>query len=484
MLFRKNPSSTSLFHVSLGPAVVAGTGACVLLYGSMLVGPLHWPALRRYCSSHPMAMATIEVFMIAVALLINKLSTVIQQARAFRQASMALEEIGIAQSESSDSVPAQDKPQWLHTLWQTQSPTVGNSWLGHRINAILHRQNIRPSSIRLDQDLTELSQSDSAQQRQQSRWIRGLLWTVPILGLLGTLMCVSGTLVNSDSQAISSGSREAIQSLTSSLYVACNLTVVGIVLALAGLALYLVVNGLEQNLLAAVDQKAFESIHAFLSEPQPIQPTDAIRQVILNSDKPMEISLEPLLASVQQLVQKQSVLWQETISAAHEHWQDLHSKSADTLQIALTHAIETAIAKQENTISAHSENIARIQAESIALIDSRWQQWQTTLSEQARAVHHQQRDMYLQTELLNKLIEKHDAIRDMESPLQATLERLTDIDRFHEAAICLTEAVAVLGTQMERYGYLGRQPLRRRAVEEDDTSVDEPVTYKMQRRAG
>ncbi len=34
----------------------------------------------------------------------------------------------------------------------------------------------------------------------------------------------------------------------------------------------------------------------------------------------------------------------------------------------------------------------------------------------------------------------------------AKLVRLTDIDRFHEVAVCLTEAVAVLGTQLEREG--------------------------------
>jgi hypothetical protein len=58
----------------------------------------------------------------------------------------------------------------------------------------------------------------------------------------------------------------------------------------------------------------------------------------------------------------------------------------------------------------------------------------------------------------------------MQTPIEATLSRLTDIDRFHDAAVCLTEAVAVLGTQMERYGYLGRQPVRRR--EPDKTAIE------------
>jgi hypothetical protein len=82
--------------------------------------------------------------------------------------------------------------------------------------------------------------------------------------------------------------------------------------------------------------------------------------------------------------------------------------------------------------------------------------------------------MNQQTELLSKLIEKHEAIREMEPPLQrvldqlteidhTTLERFTNVERFHEVAVCMTEAIAVLGTQLERHGFLGKQPVRRRS---------------------
>ncbi|MFY7877413.1 MAG: hypothetical protein ACOVQM_18300, partial [Pirellula sp.] len=118
--------------------------------------------------------------------------------------------------------------------------------------------------------------------------------------------------------------------------------------------------------------------------------------------------------------------------------------------------------------------ITRIQSDGAAQIDSRWQQWQTTLSEQTRAIHHQQLQMNQQTELLSKLIEKHEAIREMEPPLQkvldqlteidhTTLERFTNVERFHDVAVCMTEAIAVLGTQLERHGFLGKQPVRRRS---------------------
>jgi hypothetical protein len=73
--------------------------------------------------------------------------------------------------------------------------------------------------------------------------------------------------------------------------------------------------------------------------------------------------------------------------------------------------------------------------------------------------HHGQ--LLRQTELLTELIDKSDSLRTVEEGLQQNLTRLTDIDRFHEVAICLTEAVAVLGTQLERAGHLQVPKVRR-----------------------
>ena len=121
-------------------------------------------------------------------------------------------------------------------------------------------------------------------------------------------------------------------------------------------------------------------------------------------------------------------------------------------------------------------------------IDARIQEWQHTISEQSKAMIAQQRENANQTEPLHQLIEKSELVKSMEEPLQATLEKLSNIDRFHDAAICLTEAVAVLGTQMERYGYLGRQPVRRRSesVEKNDERSEhqEPAIIPIKRKAG
>ena len=305
-----------------------------------------------------------------------------------------------------------------------------------------------------------------------------------MLGFLGTVLGISDTLGQMDAQALASGSQDAMNSLTAGLYVAFDTTAIGLVLTMVAMFVQFGVNRSELALLSAIDERVSETMQLCLTEQEKRNDTS-------NVESALHHVTQELLKSVQQIVQKQSELWQETISTSHSHWQNLTSSSAETIQAALAGAIESALAKHNESLNVHTEQLARVQSEGVVLIDARWKQWQTTLSKQARAMHQQQQDMTRQTELLNLLIEKHEAVRSMEKPLQATLERLTDVDRFHDAAICLTEAVAVLGTQMERYGYLGRQPVRRRSSEpiagdtvDEAPESDAPSILPLKRRAG
>jgi biopolymer transport protein ExbB/TolQ len=485
VLFRKDNSIKPSFYTPIAPAVVLGMGACILFYGLILAGPLNFALLRRYCLCHPVAIATTGLFLVACVALAIKWFSARRQQRLNNHATSALDEIAISQSDLKESASGEKKSQWFNTLWLTQGNAVCECWLGQRVSAILQRQLKRKNTSHLDDDLHELSERDADRQHDSYGLIRIVTWAMPMLGFLGTVLGISDTLGQMDAQALASGSQDAMNSLTAGLYVAFDTTAIGLVLTMVAMFLQFGINRTELVILNQIDARVSEAMHVCLTEQEKANDTSNIEATL------QHITTE-LLRSVEQIVQKQSELWQQSIGAAHGHWQNLTSTSAETLQTALTHAIGSAMSKHDQSLSHHNEQIARIQAEGAVMIDSRWQQWQTTFSEQARSVHQQQREMAHQTELLNELIEKQDAIRDMEPPLQAMLERLTNVDRFHDAAICLTEAVAVLGTQMERYGYLGRPPARRKTSLEDkavsaDAIADDddgPETLPLKRRAG
>ena len=466
MLFRKRSSPNPSFQASIGPSVVLGSGACILFYALIFAGPLNYALLRRYCLCHPVAIATAELFFVAIVALVAKWYGCFLQQQMIRQAGLALEDISLTQADTNPADSGEQKSQYFETLWRSQSALICDSWLGQRVTAILQRQLKRKNTKHLDQDVHELAERDADQQHDSYGLIRIVTWAMPMLGFLGTVLGISDTLGQMDAQALASGSQDAMNSLTAGLYVAFDTTAIGLVLTMVAMFVQFGVNRSELALLSSINDRVSETMQLCLTEQERQHDTSNVESAL------QHISQE-LIKSVQQMVLTQSELWQQTISTAHGHWQNLTSTSADTVRVSLASAIESALTKHSESLSLHTEHLARVQAEGAVLIDSRWQQWQTRLSEQARSVHQQQRDMKEQTELLNQLIEKHEAVRSMEMPLQATLERLTDVDRFHDAAICLTEAVAVLGTQMERYGYLGRQPVRRKAAE---PSSSEPTS--------
>jgi biopolymer transport protein ExbB/TolQ len=465
--FRNRNSAQPSFHTSIGPAVLVGTVACSLFYGLIYAGPLDYAMIRRYCLCHPVAIATTELFLVAFVALSVKWYQVRWQRALCKRGCDSLDEISLNQNDLPEDATGVQKAQWFDTLWKTQGRQICDSWLGQRVTATLQRQLKRKNTKHLDDDIQELAERDADQQHDSYGLIRIVTWAMPMLGFLGTVLGISDTLGMMDAQALASGSQDAMNSLTAGLYVAFDTTAIGLVLTMVAMFIQFFVNRSELSILGLMDAKVSEALRLCLTE----QDTPPVSS---NLESSLRTVSNELIQAVQSMVEKQVELWQQTIGNAHGHWQNLTSKSADTLQFALAGAIEGAMIKHATSVAAHAEQITRIQSDGAAQIDSRWQQWQTTLSEQTRAIHHQQLQMNQQTELLSKLIEKHEAIREMEPPLQkvldqlteidhTTLERFTNVERFHDVAVCMTEAIAVLGTQLERHGFLGKQPVRRRS---------------------
>lgn len=475
MQFRNRNSAQPSFHTSIGPAVVIGMVACALFYGLIYAGPLDFAWIRRYCLCHPVAIATTALFLIAMVALSVKWYQVASQRAVCKRGCDSLDEISLNQNDLPEDASGFQKAQWFETLWKTQGRQICDSWFGQRVSAILQRQLKRRNTKHLDDDIQELAERDADQQHDSYGLIRIVTWAMPMLGFLGTVLGISDTLGMMDAQALASGSQDAMNSLTAGLYVAFDTTAIGLVLTMVAMFVQFFVNRSELSILSLMDAKVSEALRLCLTERE----TPAVSSDMESS---LRMIANNLVQAVQSMVEKQVELWQQTIGTAHGHWQNLTSKSADTLQTALAGAIEGAMTKHDASFATHAEQISRIQADGALQIDSRWQQWQTTFSEQARAIHHQQQQMSQQTELLSRLVDKHEAVREMEQPLQKvldqltdidnqTLERLTNIDRFHEVAICMTEAVAVLGTQLERHGFIGKQQVRRRAeiLPQDDS---------------
>jgi len=464
MLGRKKQTAPC-FGVSLLPATILGSLSCGLFYFLILLKPLRNDLLIRYALCHWVAIASAWLFCIATIVLVQKWFAARRQMRLALNAQQVLDELVNHRSSSERESPTDGygRSQWLNTLWGSQKQSLRQSWFGQRVSQLVDRQLKRRSTSRLDEDLRELSDRDADAQHTSYAIVRINCWAMPMLGFLGTVIGISDTLGHMDAQALASGSQDAVNSLTSGLYVAFDTTAVGLVLTMIAMFIQFAVQRVEVQLLSTIDDSVSGAMHECLTETEVHADTRDV-------EASLRLITQGVLESIEKLVNKQSELWRDTITDAHSQWQKLSDGTAAAAMAGIRLGIDESLQQHRDSMRVHLDRVVELHAEGANHVDSRLQQWQTTISEQARAVLRQQQEMNNHAELLQKLLDSSQMMHAMQGPIEATLHRLTDVDRFHDAAVCLTEAVAVIGTQMERYGYLGRQPVRRRTPESGSES--------------
>ncbi|MDZ4848993.1 MAG: MotA/TolQ/ExbB proton channel family protein [Pirellulaceae bacterium] len=447
MFNKPRNQSTPAFQVPFWTSFSIGSAIGTAFYAAIFAGILDFTGLRRYAACHWVAGISVYMFLIAIVSVLHKFWTAKHQAKRTAASRKAIREL-------VQSAP-QERPiasaEWLHTMWKGQAASITDSWLGKRITEVIARQTARGNCRFLEEDLRDLADKDADAQHESYGLVRIVSWAMPMFGFLGTVIGISETLGQMDTKALASGSDLAMKSLTAGLYVAFDTTAVGLVLTMLAMFAMYGVGRVETRLLGIIDNEVSDNLQGLLSEDES-KPQD-----IYKVEQTVRLVTDQFLVAVERIVEKQTSLWRDSILDAQSQWSTLVASAKDTARDSLVEGLNLSLGK-------HSASIEVAQKEGIAQIDARYHQWQSTLSEQARSMHQQQSQLIRQTELLTELIDKNDSLQAIEEGLQQNLARMTNVDRFHEVAICLIEAVAVLGTQMERAGHLQVPKIRRANV--------------------
>ena len=476
MLSKKNQRCAQAFEIPLLPSILVGTALCCLFYFTILLPPLRHPLVIRYALCHWVAVASAWLFFTATVYLLQKLLVLSGQSRYANQLQPVLEQWvdHRAEWDLDPSIDGYRRAISLESLWRLQKKNLVQSWFGLRLGRLLSRQVERRSITRLDEDIQEFADRDADSQHSSYAMVRINCWAMPMLGFLGTVIGISDTLGQMDAQALASGSQEAMNGLTSGLYVAFDTTAVGLVLTMVAMFIQFFVQRAEQSFLASIDQSAASAMHRCLSDQEHSDTRDVEASLKLIANR--------LIESTQRLVEQQSQLWQESISQVHTQWSNASAKATEASLGTIQRALASTLAEHRDSMRECLTELTVLQSEGAQQIDGRSQQWQTTLSEHSRLALRQQQEVTRNAELLQKLLDSTQLVQAMQQPIQATLERLTQFDRFQEAALSLTEAVMVLSTQLERSGHVSRQAVRRRAardlqaedtLEQPDASTDQ-----------
>jgi hypothetical protein len=148
-----------------------------------------------------------------------------------------------------------------------------------------------------------------------------------------------------------------------------------------------------------------------------------------------------VLESTENLVEKQSRLWQETIDAAHDQWSQLVGASTEQMQGALSVALG-------DSLRLHAERLAENERALAEVSRKRWEQWQMTLTENARLLRDQQSEMHRQSEILSDVVRATGDIVKLESALNDNLDHLAGAKNFEDTVMSLAAAIHLLNTRL------------------------------------
>ena len=354
-------------------AIVVGILITAAFYGVVWASPS--PAMHRYFLGHPVAFVATTLFWVALSCLAQRWLYARSEQSIIR--GLALSEIKpeLGQSDTVESVASP----WLNHL-SSLPRGERRSQLIARVEEILSRQLRRKTARFLNDDIREISEREADDSHDSLQLIRTIVWAIPMLGFLGTVIGITQTLGGLDF----TDAQNAVDKLKAGLYVAFDTTALGLVLSVVAIFLQLPVEKRLGALLSDLDERTIDIFFgAFPDESPADEPLAAIAEMN-----------RKVLASVNQLVEKQADLWKSTVDSAHQHWASVVGTAGDQVQSALADAIDSSLEK-------HAEFMRQAQESSLDQVDQRWQQWQVTLSENARVLLSQQQALAEQNELLS-----------------------------------------------------------------------------------
>lgn len=306
------------YHAALrSPLLWGGLGAAAF-YALLHGGPLQTPLLVRYFAGHPVEYMETVIFAIGLAALVLKTLDVAAQHAALGQSPMAGADVAIS--------PAGNLKQRCEVLLQRLDELpVGRQQEYYicRLRTALERVRVRGSTEGLDDYLDYLADLDSARQHASYALFRVIVWSIPILGFLGTVVGITMALNSVDLRAPD----ESMIEVLTGLGVKFDTTALALSLSIVLMFVQFFVEKAESSLLHRVGRRVAEEL---LSR---FPPTDRAADPALAGAAQL---VDKLAAMTEQLLHRQTEMWQAALRSMLDQYSGAMESSAARLQSALT----------------------------------------------------------------------------------------------------------------------------------------------------
>jgi biopolymer transport protein ExbB/TolQ len=333
--------------------------------------------VKRYFTHHPVEYMETVMFAVGLAALVIKLFDVAAQ-----RAGLSRPLLGPAPDTPQ---PIEQADRLLAQLEQLPERRRSEFYVA-RVKAALEHLARRGSADALDDELKYLSDMDAARQHAGYGLFRVIVWAIPILGFLGTVIGITMALNGVDMSAPEQSMRDVLNGLGLKF----DTTALALTLAMVLMFVHFYVERADSTLLEQVDRRVqTELSDRFARETAPAGGDGQLLAARRTG--------EAVLQATESLVRRQAQLWQASVDAAAEHWATMAQAAAQHVGTAM---------------SAATGDLAR------------------------------------QTEVLRRAVEAAGEVVRLEDALNRNLAALAGAKHFEQTVLSLAAAVNMLGARL------------------------------------
>jgi biopolymer transport protein ExbB/TolQ len=459
--------------------------ACLGFYALFGKSTLNNPLVVRYFENHPVEQITTALFFIGLASLLMKLLGVVRQLKSLGGDLLGPVPAG---GQSVEDIPR------LKSQIQRLPAASRDGYLGNRLQAALEFVQRKSSAAALDDHLYYLADSDLMRVSASYSSVRIIIWAVPILGFLGTVIGITMAIASLSPEAL----EQSLPEVTAGLGVAFDTTALALALSMVLMFAKFVVEKVEDRLLTRVEERVSQELVGRFDRADWSNDPDvtAVRRIA-----------DAVLGACEQMAERQAEVWRETIEVAHGRWAELTTSAGELLEAALSDAVASSLkqystelnantaarsaelqaalkscttslqtqvdrvsAETENrldrlgtrvdatlsrlqtgltdALSTHTEVLSRCEQEIADENRRHFSEVQLSLVETAAAAVEQQEQLVRHGEVLLRVVDATGQIKQLEAALNDNLEALAGSQQFEQTATSLAAAVQLLAARL------------------------------------
>ena len=396
-----------------------GLLASVAFFAPIQTGRWKDEFVIRYFAGHWVEYVETAMFFVGLASLILKAIDVMRQ-------SGSLSQIALPPAAAAPLPPSEAGA--LITALDDVPEHQRDDYLPRRLREALQSVRFAGSADKLGDELKYLSEADASRSHASYAMLRIIIWAIPILGFLGTVIGITMAIASLNPQAL----EDSLPTVTGGLGVAFDTTALALGLSMVLMFTQFFVDRMEGKLLSAVDSRAaqelggrFEQIGA-IDDPQ----VAAVRRIA-----------DAVIRSTEALVERQAEVWQRSIDAAQRRWSELAAASGKQVEAALAGALS-------QSISAHAERLAASAEASAEQNRRNWSRLQQALADATETAKAQQGELTRQGDILLRVVEATGHVTKLQETLNGNLAALAGAQHFEETVLNLAGAIHLLNARL------------------------------------